>query len=89
MRRLEGTQGARLPFWSPDGRYIAFFTLTELKTVSVADGSVRSICGVANAMGGAWSGTGAIVFAPVGDGPLYRVSLRDPKPEPVTELNLC
>ena len=87
MRKLPGTQGARLPFWSPDKRSIGYFTSTELKIVNVADGSVRSICPVTKAKGGAWKDNDAIVFAPSDEGPLYRVSLRSGKPEPVTRLN--
>jgi eukaryotic-like serine/threonine-protein kinase len=87
MHKLAGTQGARLPFWSPDGRSIGFFTSRELKTVNIADGSVRSICSVTKAMGGAWEDENAIVFAPSDEGPIYRVDLRSGTQEPVTQLN--
>jgi Tol biopolymer transport system component len=62
-RRLEGTEGATRPFWSPDGASIGFFAGAKLKTVRldgaapivVADVGVRSA-------GGTW-GASAILFA--------------------------
>ena len=42
---LAGTEGARLPFWSPDGRSIGFSNYTQLKRVSLGDGSVQTIAG--------------------------------------------
>ena len=44
---LAGTEGARLPFWSPDGRSIGFSTETQLKRVSLDDGSVQTITAAA------------------------------------------
>lgn len=36
-RRLTGTEGARFPFWSPDGRWLAFFLTTRSrKSTSLA-----------------------------------------------------
>jgi serine/threonine-protein kinase len=40
VRDLPGTAGARQPFFSPDGQWVAFFTVTgELKKISLAGGS--------------------------------------------------
>ena len=40
-RALAGTEGASLPFWSPDGRTIGFFAGNKLKRIEVA-GGIRS-----------------------------------------------
>ena len=37
-RQLEGTDGARNPFWSPDSRFIGFFTEERLSRIEVATG---------------------------------------------------
>src|SRR5262249_42425021 len=34
-RALDGTQGATLPFWSPDSRFIGFFVDDQLKKIEV------------------------------------------------------
>ena len=40
---LAGTEGARMPFFSPDGQWIGFFTNSRLKKVAVASGAVQNI----------------------------------------------
>ena len=40
---LAGTEGARMPFFSPDGQWIGFFTNARLKKVAVASGAVQNI----------------------------------------------
>ena len=42
-RVLEGTDDARLPFWSPDSRNVGFFSQGKLKRVEVAGGSPRTL----------------------------------------------
>src|SRR5262249_50225589 len=61
-RALAGTQGASLPFWSPDSRFIAFFADDRLKKVEVTGGSVLKLCEVNGVFGGAWSRDGVIIF---------------------------
>ena len=86
-RRLEGGDGAHLPFWSPDSRSIGFGAEGKLKTLTVAGGRPDEICNAANFRGGAWSTGGAIVFAPDAGGPVYRVPARGGEPAPVTTLD--
>jgi serine/threonine-protein kinase len=61
---LAGTSGARWPFLSPDGRWVAFFSQSELRKVSLAGGPITTICKVEGApRGGTWGADGRIVFA--------------------------
>jgi serine/threonine protein kinase len=62
-RVLTGTEGARRPFWSPDGRSIGYFANSELKRIGALGGSARTI---AYALGGttaAWGPDGTILFS--------------------------
>ncbi len=64
-RELNGTEGAYDPFWSPDGKQIAFFSRRELRKVALDGNSGSELIaatGVAPA-GGTWSSAGTIVFA--------------------------
>jgi Tol biopolymer transport system component len=65
---LPGTEGAALPFWSPDSRYIGFFAQGKLKSVLVRGGGSLTLCDAPNGRGGAWSREGVIVFASLGGG---------------------
>src|SRR5713226_3862054 len=41
---LAGTQGATAPFFSPDGRWVAFFAQGKLKKISVEGGAAIALC---------------------------------------------
>jgi serine/threonine protein kinase len=73
-RPLEGAEGARYPFWSPDSRFIGFFTFDKLKKIEVPRGLPLTLCDVRNGMGGSWSREGVIIFGVLGGGELSRVS---------------
>jgi Tol biopolymer transport system component len=73
-QQLAGSEGAILPFWSPDSRYVAFFAHGKLRKVPVAGGSPGVICDAPDGHGGSWSKDGVIVFAPLTMGPLLKVS---------------
>ena len=87
-RRLEKTQGANLPFWSPDSQQIAFFAERKLKRVALSGGTVETVCALPSdtADGGTWNQEGVIVFASYGPGahPLLRVPAAGGIPSPVT-----
>src|SRR5262249_59271476 len=55
---LVGTQGARNPFFSPDGQWIGFFAGAKLKKISVNGGGAvqcaRETTGPGGGRGGAW-----------------------------------
>jgi serine/threonine protein kinase len=75
-RPLPGTDGAHEPFWSPDGRFLAFFAGGKLKKIDVSGGQALSICDFEDddPIGGSWSKNGVIVFGPDVSGSLFRVS---------------
>ena len=63
--RLSGTEGARNPFFSPDGRQVGFFTTPAftLKVASLSGGPPVTLTDTALAGGGgAWSPDGYIYF---------------------------
>ena len=83
-----GSEGAQFPFWSPDGRWIAFFSRVDgmLKKVPAAGGTPLSICRSLNGKGGSWGRDDVIVMAPTSGAALHRVSAAGGEPVPVTEL---
>ncbi|MCC6329459.1 MAG: PD40 domain-containing protein [Acidobacteria bacterium] len=72
-RYLPGTEGAYAPFFSPDGRSIAFFANNELKRLSLDGGQPVTLCEARNAHGGAWGPDGTIIFADGEGGRLVRI----------------
>jgi len=71
---LEGTAGARSPFWSPDSRSIAFFAAGRLKRIVLSGGLPQSIADAANPTGGTWSRDDVILFVPYNEVALYRIA---------------
>ena len=62
---LAGTEGARMPFFSPDGRAVGFFADRKLKKISLDSGAVVAIADIGgNFRGASWAPDGSIVLAP-------------------------
>ena len=87
-RRLEGGDGAKVPFWSPDSRRIGFFTASgKLKTIAASGGRADVLADAPNPRGGAWSSSNIIVYAPDLYGPLYRMPAGGGTPQPATKID--
>jgi eukaryotic-like serine/threonine-protein kinase len=86
FRRLEGTDDAAYPFWSPDSRQIAFFATGQLKVIDAAGGVARVICNAPGPRGGAWNRSGTILFSGELEAPLMKVDSRGGAPQPATRL---
>jgi len=84
---IPGTESATFPFWSADGRSLAFFADGKLKKVEVPGGRVQIIADAPWGRGGAWNKDGVILFAPTTTDPLYRVPAFGGTPEPITKLD--
>jgi hypothetical protein len=85
---LAGTEGAMLPFWSPDSRYVGFFAGRRLKRIEASGGAAIAICDAPIPLGGAWNRDGVIVFAPdAGTGPLRQIAASGGISTPVTRLD--
>jgi serine/threonine protein kinase len=62
VRPVAGSVGSDAPFWSPDGKGLAFFANGSLMVVH--DNGARQLCGaVTNPQGGSWGDDGTIIFA--------------------------
>ena len=84
---LAGTEEAVYPFWSPDSRFIGFFSGGKLKKMEATGGPVQTLCDAPEPRGGTWNADGVIVFTPKVADVLYRVSAAGGAPVPVTTLN--
>jgi serine/threonine-protein kinase len=84
---LPGTEGAYEPFFSPDGQWVAFFTSSKVKKISVEGGSAVELCSAVTGGGGTWGEDGNIIATLTRTGGvLSRIPSAGGAPTPVTEL---
>jgi serine/threonine-protein kinase len=86
-RPIEGTADVRDPFFSPDGRWIAYFQEGKLKKILVEGGSPVVLADVPNPRGGVWLDDDTIVYSPGYTAGLWRVPARGGKAEELTKLD--
>ncbi len=82
------TEGGQQPFFSPDGKWVGFFSRDEqaLKKVSLLGGTPQTLCEVKISRGGSWGQDGTIVF---GQRPgIWRVSDAGGTPEELSGVGL-
>ena len=85
-QRLSGTDDAVQPFWSPDNRYLGFFSTGKLKKIEATGGPPQTLCDAQVPFGGAWNRDGIILFGQ-DDKVIQRVSAAGGTPAPVTKLD--
>jgi Tol biopolymer transport system component len=85
-QRIEQTEGALLPFWSPDSQFIGFWAEAKLKKVPRSGGAPEAIYSVPEIAQGAWGPDGTILFARAVNSPILRISPTDGTVTPVTSL---
>ncbi len=85
-KRLDATEGATAPFFSPDGKSLGYFVNAKMMVLSIAGGSPYTVCEAPNGRGGAWAPDGTIVFAPDFRTGLFRVPARGGTPQPITTI---
>ena len=86
MQHLEATDAAYMPFWSPDGRSVAFFAAGKRCRTSLTAGAPEDICPAGKGRGGSWGKDDVIIFAPDANSPIMRVSAQGGTPVAATRL---
>ena len=84
---LRGTEGAKNPFFSPNGEWVGFFAEGELRKVPSGGGAVLRICDAPlDNLGSAWGEDGTIVFASYATG-LWQVNAAGGDPKVLTRID--
>jgi serine/threonine-protein kinase len=81
--RVPGTDGARMPFFSPDGRWLGFFADGRLKKVATDGGAAVSLADAPEPLGGTWVDH-EIVFAASAFSGLIAVPASGGEPRSIT-----
>ena len=86
-RTLAGTTGAQQPFWSPDGKKLAFFAGGQLKRLDLATGLSQTVVPASDPRGGSWSDDGEIYYSSGASSALSQVSASSGPSHRATELD--
>src|ERR1700730_6249082 len=86
-RRLEGTEGATFPFWSPDGRFIGSSVDGKLKIMDISGAPPVTLCDASDMRGASWAADGTILFEPGPRTGIFRIAAAGGTVVPVTKLD--
>jgi serine/threonine-protein kinase len=84
---IPGTEGGRSPFFSPDGKWLGFFSQHHLKKTRLSGDTPVTLCRIANARGASWGDKGTIVFSPFYYAGLNKISAEGGTPQPLTTVD--
>ncbi len=85
---IPGTEGARSPFFSPDGQWVGFFAENKLKKAALAGGPFVTICDAPGiSRGASWGSDDTILFSTSGSA-IFQVSAAGGIPQPAIAGNL-
>jgi eukaryotic-like serine/threonine-protein kinase len=83
-RPVQGTEKGLGVFWAPNSHGFGFFAEGHLKTASLQDETVRTLCDAIDPAGGTWNAAGVVLFAGR-DGALYTVREEGGRPNQVAK----
>jgi eukaryotic-like serine/threonine-protein kinase len=83
--QLAGTEGAFLPFFSPNGQWVAFFAAHKLQKVAVEGGAPITLCDATSPGGGSWGDDDNIVAALNGNRGLSQIVAAGGASQPLTD----
>ena len=81
---VRGTEGARAPFFSPDGEWIGFWADGHLKKVALTGGTPVTLCEAASPYGASWTVEDSVVFGQGLEG-IWEVSANGGTPQLLIE----
>jgi hypothetical protein len=89
-RQIGGTDNAHVPFVSPDGKWVGFWSANEIRKVPLEGGAATTICPMKSTpgfgpFGADWSVGDVIVFGDYESGRIMRVPATGGTPTSVTE----
>ena len=84
---LSDTKDAQYPFWSPDGRWLAYYVRSEGLLKIPVDGGPPQMVGIAsNGKGGSWNQMDEILFTTDYNTQIFLISANGGEPREVTDL---
>ena len=86
VQTVAGTETADSPFWSPDSRFVGFYSRGKLRRVELTTGSIEVLCDSELGRGGSWGSKGDILFTPKALGSIHRVAASGGAPAPAARL---
>jgi eukaryotic-like serine/threonine-protein kinase len=86
-KTIDGTAGAYLPFFSPDGRWIGFLSDTSLSKIPLSGGASVAIASAPRGPGANWGADDQIVFVPSTRSGLSLIPANGGSSRPLTRLD--
>ncbi len=83
---VEVNDSLPLPFWSPDGQFIAYFDQFKLKKIALSGGTPEVLLELQQQGGGTWNRDGVILFGGQASG-IWKISANGGEPSAVTKLD--